>query len=304
MRWDPLARKFLVYNGGGDPPPQTSTTTVNQLYSPEEAARRAQLMAEAQRIYEANKGVVAGAAPGGPSADTQAAQNMLRSFAGSQPYAAMLNQIPQMQTFGMNAAMNPTAAPGFQDTLNTATRKVTEQYMSPTGPFANIRSSFQANNSGGSGTREGIAMGLAGRDYLNTIGDVTGKLTSDAYTKGLDVFSRTEAMAPAALQAFTQGGILPAEIIGGIGQQNEAYDERQRLWQLNAPWQALSPYANIVQGLSNPSTQTTQTTPMGQANPAAPLGMAMMGASLGSMIMPGAGTAVGAGAGLLLSLFS
>lgn len=303
MRWDPLQRMFLVYRGGGDPAPQTSTTTVNQLYSPEEAARRAKVMAEAERIYQANQGAAQANAPGGMSDDTRMAQQMMRGVAANPGWASITGMLPQATEFGLNAAMNPTQSPGFQDVLGTATRKVTEQYMSPTGPFANIRSQFTGNNSAGSGSREGIAMGMAGRDYLNTIGDVTGQLTMGAYSRGLDTFERTLGLAPSTVNTMMQGQTTPANIIGGIGQQSEMYDERQRMWDLNAPWQGLSPYANIVMGMQSPGTQTTQTAAGGQANPMAPLGAAMMGASMGSMI-PGIGAPMGAAAGLMLSLFS
>jgi len=303
MRLFDLFKMLLVCGIGGDSPPaQTSTTNVVQQYSPEEAARRAQLMQTAQQIYEANAGRVQGMAPGGPTADTLQAQNLMRNFANSAPYAGMMGQLQNAQTFGLQGVLDPTSSPGFQASLDTATRKVNEAYTGPSGPMAQIRSQFQANNSGGSGTREGIAMGMAGRDYLNTIGDVTGKLTSDAYTKGLDVFSRTMALAPQNIQTEISTGMLPANIIGSIGQQNEAYDERQRLWDINAPWQALAPYANIVSGMSNPSTQTTSTVPGPQANPLAPVGGAMMGASLAAMT--GFNPIIGAGAGLMLSLFS
>ena len=304
MRWDPLQRTFLVYRGGGDPPPQTSTTNVNQMYSPEEAARRAKLMAEAERIYGQTQGMAQNANIGQMSDSTRLAQEMMRRYASTNPGANIAAQLGDATTFGFNAAMDPTSAPGFQATLDTALRKVNEQYTGPTGPFAGIRRGFNAANSGGGGSREGIAMGMAGRDYLSTIGDVTGRLTSDAYTKGLDVFSRTMALAPQNMQAQIQAGMLPANILGAVGQQEEAYDEKAARWDLEAPWAALGPYASTVHGMSSPGTETTSTVPGPRANPMAPLGAAMMGGTLGSMAGFGPqGMLIGAGAGLLLSLF-
>lgn len=301
MRFDILQRLFLVYQGGGDPPPQTSTTNVNQLYSPEEAARRAKLMAEAERIYANTQGMAQNVNIGQPSDATLQAQEMMKRFAMSNPMSGMADQLQAAQIFGFNAATNPTAAPGFQDVLNTSLRKVEQAHTGPTGPMAAIRTAATAQNSGGSGTREGIAMGMANRDYLNTVGDVTGRLTSDAYRMGLDTFGRTMAMAPQNMQAVQAAGMLPANIFGAVGAQEEAYGEKEAMWELNAPWQAMMPYANMVMGMSSPGTQSTSTTPTGQANPMAPLGGAMMGGSLAAMM--GFNPLIGAGAGLMLGLF-
>ncbi len=293
----PYSRRY--YGGGGDAPAQTATTNVNQLYSPEEAARRAKVMAEAENIYTQTSGNIQNLAPAGPSAQTLQAQNMMQNYASGQG-TDTANQLAAAQKFGLSDVLYPGSNPALQATIDTATRKVGEAYTDPGGVFSNIRSGFTAGSSGGTGSREGIAMGLAGRSYLDTVGDVTGKISSDAYTKGLDVMGRTMALAPQNAQMAMQ----PAAITGAIGQQNEAYAEQQRQFEQNSPWSAMGPYANIVMGMSNPSTQTTATTPGAQSNPMAPLGMAMQGAALGTMIAPGWGTAIGAGAGLLLSMFS
>jgi len=202
----------------------------------------------------------------------------------------------------MNASQDPTNTPGFQSSLNTATRKVDEAYMGPSGPFAGIRTASQTQNSGGSGTREGIAMGMAGRDYLNTIGDVTGRMTMGAYEKGLDTTMKSMALAPQTMQSIMAAESNPANILGSIGQQTEAYENQERQWDLNAPWAALGPYANIVGGMSQGGTSTTSTGSAPQANPMAPLGYAAMGASMGAAAGP-YGAAIGAGAGLLMSMF-
>jgi hypothetical protein len=299
MRWDPLQRLFLVYSAGGGGDAPTSTTNTTQLYSPEEAARRAKVMAEAERIYGRTSGAGMNMPGPAPSADTLQAQQMMRQLATG-GWSDIAGQMPQAFNFGMQAAMNPTAAPGFADVLGTATRQVGEAFTGPKGPFANIRSGFTAGSSGGSGTREGIAMGMAGRDYLNTIGDVTGRLTSDAYRTGLDTFGRTLALSPQMMQ--TAG--MPAAGVGQVGQQVEGYEQQAREWELQAPWAAFGPYANVVSGMSGPSgTSSTATGSSPRANPMAPLGAAMMGASMGAAV-PAIGPWVGAGAGLLLSLWS
>lgn len=299
MRWDPLSRQFHVYWKGGDPPAPTSTTNTTQMYSPEEAARRAKVMAEAERIYAQTAGAGTNMPGPAPSGDTLQAQQMLRQQAmgGMQDIAGMM---PWAMNFGMQQAVDPMSSPGFRQTLDTATRKVGEAYTSPTGPFANIRSGFQRQDSGGSGTREGIAMSMAGRDYLNTIGDVTGRLTDAAYGRGLDTFSRTMALAPTAIGTMT----APATAISSVGQQTEGYENAARDWELQAPWAAFGPYANTVQGFSAPSGTSSTTTGTGaRRNPMAPLGMAMMGATMGAQVGGAKGALIGAGAGLIMSLF-
>lgn len=298
MRWNPLSRTLHVYWKGGDPGPQTSTTNTTQLYSPEEAARRAKVMAEAERIYGQTSGTAANLPGPQMSGDTRTAMAMMRQLAQG-GWSDIAGTIPGQLQFGYQAAANPTATPGFQDVLGTATRKVNEAYMGPTGPFAGIRSAFQGQNTGGSGTREGIAMGMAGRDYLNAIGDVTGRLTSDAYSQGLDTWARTMAMTPQMMGAMS----MPATGISSVGQQLEGYDQAQQQWQLNAPWSSFGPYASTVSGMSAPSgTSTTSTVPGPTANKMAPLGMAMMGASMGAMMGGPMGAMVGGAGGLLLGL--
>ena len=299
MRWNPLSRTLHVYWKGGDPAPQTSTTNTTQLYSPEEAARRAKVMAEAERIYGQTAGAANNLTGPTPSGDTLQAMQLMRQLSQG-GWADIAGTIPQQLQFGFQAAANPTATPGFQDVLNTATRKVTESYEGPSGPFAQIRSGFTGANSGGSGTREGIAMGLAGRDYLNTIGDVTGQLTSNAYDKGLDTWARTMAMTPQMMGTMA----MPATGLSSVGQQVEGYDQAQQQWQLQAPWAAFAPYASTVSGMSGPTgSSSTSTVPGATANKAAPLGMAMMGASMGAMMGFGpVGAMVGGAGGLLLGL--
>lgn len=296
MRWDPLQQTFLVYPGGGGDSAPSSTTNTTQLYSPDEAAKRAKIMAEAERIYSQTSG--AGANLPGPRAggNTQLAQQLMRQQAlGGMSDVA--SQIPGAMQFGMSDVLDPTSSPGFQASLDTALRGVDQRFMSPTGPFAGIRTASQTQNTGGSGTREGIAMGMAGRDYLNTIGDVTGRMTSDAYGKGLDVFSRTLATAPSAMA--TMG--MPAQAIGAVGSQEDSLDMAQQQWQLQAPWAAFGPYASTLSGMTGPSGTTSTATGSAPQGGMGAAGMALMGASAGAAFGPW-GAAIGAGAGLLLSM--
>lgn len=293
MRYDPLQRVYLVYSGGGG---KQSSTSTQINYSPEEAARRTQVMDEAQRIYSQQG---PGQAPVPASADTLAAQEMARSYAtGPATQAAQLGA--QSLQFGMSDVLNPQTNPYYQAHQAAAIRPVTEAYSGAGGVQSQIRSHF--GEGPGVGTREAIAQGIAGRNYLTTVGDVTARMGSEAYGQGLDTFGKTLALAPQT-QAM---GMTPASTISAIGQQTEAYAENERQWELNAPWMNLNNYANVVFGGASPGSTTTSsgagitsTQRAGMALSGAAMGMAA-GAQYGAVGGP-YGAAIGAGVGLLMS---
>lgn len=343
MRWDPLQRMFLVYPGGGS----GGQTTTNQMYSPEEAARRAAVMQQAESMYGQQAGRTfnqsgydtavknwlatrsttptaaapdpsgfwtqgagtqpyPGSVPVGASADTIAAQNKLRDFSTGQGQQASQNVMNAMN-FGLHDVLYPGSNPALQATIDTATRKVGEAYTDPGGVMSQIRSNFISGAPSGHSTRENIAEGIAGRNYLNTIGDVTGQIASKGYETGLDHVGRTMALSPSLYNLGQQ----PALTQSGVGQQVEQYGQQQedylaasRNWATQSPWDQLKSYADIVFG--GGSSQTTATSDSGGVQPVQRAGMALGGASLGYMI--GAGTAVGgpygAAAGAALGILS
>lgn len=296
--------------GGGSPPPQQTTSTVQYTYSPAEEAARRKLFSEGERIYTANQGRMPagypGAAPVGFSAENIQAQEHLKNAAMG-PGAALANKSAQALNFGLGDVLHPDSNPALQASIQGAQRRVGEAFSAPQGPMAGLRQNFMTGNSGGSGTREGIGAGLAARSYLNTIGDINSNMSSAGYGQGLDMMKSSMAFAPNMYNLMMQPGMTMA----AVGTQKEGqlaaeaeYGAQQRTWEFDAPWRALSPYASLVTGLSNPSTTTTGTGPAAQANRMAPLGMAMQGAAMGTAIMPGWGTAIGAGAGLLMGMMS
>lgn len=304
-----IAKLLTLYLGGDPPAPAQSTTTVQQSYSPEEQAARSKVMGAAESIYNTQQPLWStitnpAADPVGASASTLQAQQMVLDAAQGSGQT-MANNASGALNFGLSGAvLNPLSNPGLQANIDSATRRIGETYTDPGGVLSRIRGNFTAGNSGGSGTREGIAGGLAARSYLNTVGDTTASMTSDAYNKGLDYMKSSMAFAPNMYNLMMQPGLS----VGAVGAQQEAYAQAQAnanasdtAWQLSAPWAGLQPYANTVLGFSNPSTTTTGTAPVSGGSGMGLLGGAMMGAQMGSMI-PGIGTGVGAGAGALLSL--
>lgn len=243
-----------------------------------------------------------GARPITPSAETLSSREQLRQFVAQHGQGVTDLSMGALQ-FGLKDVLDPTKSPGFQATLDTATRKVGEAYENPGGVLANIRSSFGEGASAGQSSREAIAGGLAGQGYLNTIGDVTGKLSSDAYARGLDVFKSTMANAPNMYNLATQ----PAVTLGAVGEavtgderEAEAFRAAERGWNINAPWLQLQNLAQIVHGTTSPGSTTTGSPP--GVTPQQRLGGMMGGAAMGYQ-MSGSpyGAAAGAAIGLLMS---
>lgn len=283
--------------GGGDAP--QATTTVNQLYSPEEAARRTALMTAAEQLYNRQKGTWASMMqPGAMSPETQQAQQMISSAATGPGQQAATAAGGALRLGLSGDLLDPTKTPGFQRALSAAIDPITSAYMDPGGVFSRIRTNFMGGNSGGRGTREGVAADLAGSQYLKSIGDVSAGMSMDAYGKGLDFMKSSMAFAPNMYNLMMQPGIS----LGAVGQQKEAYTQAGQQWQAQAPWAEMAPWASMVTGFSNPSTVTQGTAPASRGPGAMGiLGGAAMGAYIGSVV-PGIGTAVGAGAGALLGL--
>lgn len=295
--------------GGGSSGSTTSTQTV-QNFSPEEAAQRAAVQAEATRLYNQTSGTIAnapypGAQPVAPSTPTLNAQQM--ALTGANTQQTLANQLAAGQQFGMFDVLNPANNPSLQASIDAAIRPVTQRYMDAGGVMSQVRD--QATMAGGFNTRSDIATGLAARGYLDTIGDIATNRTQAAYDKGLDTFSRTMALAPQNIAAQA----TPAQTVSAVGAQQEGYqaqtndyDAAAREWSMNAPWMALQNYANIVYGGSAPgttSTSTGQSSGGGTSSAMGALGGAASGAMIGSSFGPW-GTAIGAGVGLMMGLFS
>ena len=260
--------------GGGD----TTATTIN--YSPEEAARRAQVMDEAAKLYWQTGPVISnagypGAKPVGFSQATTTAQNLaVQNAAAAQD---SINQINQGVNYGLTGAMDVQNNPYLQKAIDAAVRPIQEQYTDAGGVMSTIRSNAgQAGQYGGS--RQGIAEGIAAGRMADAVGDASSKIASAAYNKGQDTFSKTLMFAPQALEA----GMTPVNWLSGVGaqqenlaQEMENYNANARMWGLNAPWTPLQNYASIVYGGASPGTSTS--TEYGTSNRSA-LGQAAGGA--------------------------
>ena len=244
-------------SGGGG----SSSTSVQQ-YSPEEAARRTQVMDEAQRIYGATAPMMTqqeypGAQPISFSPQTQQARRMGEQYAGQAQQ--MFGDLAKAQQFGLGDVLYAESNPYLQSSIDAAIRPITQSYMDPNGVMSQIRTGAQEAGQFG-GSRQGIAEGIAAGRYAQQVGDTAAKMASEGYGQGLETFGRTMALAPQNMQA----GMMPMNIYSGLGQQlemlaadQEAYNAAAREWQLNAPWMPLENYASIVYGGASPGSSTT-----------------------------------------------
>ena len=261
---DLRARPGKPYKGGGS----TTSTNTNVNYSPEEAARRTQVMDEATRIYEATGSTIANSAyPGakvaGFSPETIAAQNLaVQNAAGAQD---SINQINQGVQYGMTGAMDVNNNQYLQQAIQAATRANNQNFSDAGGTLSQIRTG--AENAGQyGGSRQGIAEGLAASRLAQTNADVAATMSSAAYDKGQDTFAKTLMFAPQALEA----GMTPVNWLSSVGAQKENYQQQlndyaanEAMWKLNAPWIPLQNYASIVYGGASPGTTSTSSQTLG-----------------------------------------
>ena len=261
-----------LYKGGGGG--SSTNTTIN--YSPEEAARRAQVMDEAQRIYKANASTMAstgytGAKPVDFSDATKAAQNLAVNNA-----SAAQNSVAGIQqgvNYGLTQAMDVNNNPYLQQAMQAAVRGIDQNYTDAGGVMSGIRSDAGLAGQYG-GSRQGVAEGIAASRHNQQVADTIANMATSAYDKGQDTFGKTLTFAPQAVEAMN----IPVNMLSGVGAQQENlamerenYAANARNWALNAPWMPLQNYASIVYGGATPSTSTeTQAAgaarnPLGQA---------------------------------------
>lgn len=303
-----INRRFFK-GGGGD----TSSTQTVQNFSPEEAANRAKVQNEASRIYNQTAGTISSSPyPGAQvvplSQDSLTAQNLAKAGANTiaGQYIPMLNQATQ---FGLSDVLNVNSNPYLQSTIAAGIRPITESYTDAGGVLSNIRNESITNGGQGQSTRQGIAEGIAAGRYADAISDVSSKIATEGYGKGLDTFSRIYGLAPGAAELMQ----TPAAIYGSIGSQNESVGQAQenyradaRNWNLNSQWLPLQNWSNIVYGGTGP-TGTTSTSSGGgtKSNPImGAAGGALAGYQLGTMGGATFGPAGAIGGAILGGLFS
>lgn len=257
-------------SGGGGGGGNNTTTSVN--YSPEEAAQRAQVMNNANWVYQATAPQITnagypGAKPVSFSPETVTAQNLaVQNAAAAQD---QINTLNQSVNYGLTGAMDVRNNPYLEQAMQAAIRTNTQNFTDPGGVLSQLRGGAQQAGQFG-GSRQGIAEGVAAGRLNQTNADTVAQMGSDAYNKGQDTSTKTMMFAPQALEA----GMTPVSWLSGVGAQKENlgaeqanYDAASRMWNLNAPWAPLQNYANIVFGGASPGTTSESSTSAGKRDP-------------------------------------
>lgn len=281
-----------------------ATSTTRQNWTPEMAQAFNSLAKGAQDVYGNQVRAVSTAAnpvvaPVQMSADTQQSRDMVRGWAtGAGQQGA--DAAAQGLQYGLTGAMDVQNNPYLQQAIQASLRPVTEAYNDPGGVLANIRSDNVGSGQYG-GTRQGLESGIAGGKYLQTIGDITAKMGSDAYDTGQRTFATALGFAPQTLKA----GLLPGQAMNALGLQGEGYQQNQNdwqttnnLWNLNKDWVPLQNFSNIINA-QEPQSATTTNSGGGGGNP---IGGMVAGAAAGAMMTPATpwlGGAIGAIIGLM-----
>ena len=145
----------------------------------------------------------------------------------------------------------------------------------------------------------GIAEGIAAGDTQTAIANSRAALNSSAYKTGLNasVQGNSQAMAE-RMNAMNQTGnmmqygLMPGQATQNVGNviQNQAQAQQMD------PWNRLGWLGNLYGGMAGQGSQSTQEQPGGSR-----VAGALGGAAAGTAVMPGWGTAIGAGIGYLAS---
>lgn len=223
---------------------------------------------------------------------------------------SQLPQNAQAATAGWNTLLGASDIknnPNLDAAIAAATAPTIRAFSDQGGPLANIRDQFQSSGQFG-GTRQGIAEGIAAdRLQQNTLG-IGAQMAQQAYQTGLDSTARGLVLTPQVQGAQ----MAPATTLDAVGQesrtmQQQIIDDMMARFNYgeNLPDAKLSQYQNLITGAFGGTTQTQG----GVNKTSQAIGLAATGAGLGAYIATGtafggpAGAAVGAGVGLIASLF-
>jgi len=293
-----------MFGGGGSggvqyvqTPPQTTTSKTE----PWEAAQPylKDIMQQAQTASGATSTTpYQGPLQADPTAAQQQANTWKQQYAQNPMLSGLGGQEMQLASDTLSGkyldpSTNPTLVPGLMATVAPIERNFAENIMPQL-------TSDAWNQGAYGGARQGIREAQVSRDTGQVISDTVAKAVMDNYQRERSL----QQLAPQMAQAGAQMGMAPSEIMSAAGAQqqqwnqadiNEAIAQYQNT--LQAPWQAVSPYASIIGGLQMPTATTTT----GQGFQAMPgtaqniMGGAMGGLALGNALFGGANPLVNLG---------
>lgn len=219
--------------------------------------------------------------------------NLLSGNTDANPASSAFNK------FASGSMLNNPYESGALDAANNA---ITRAYQTATAP--GTASAFEGAGRYGSGAYN-QAVSQNQQDLATQLGNTDAGLVNSMYQTNMgNMLSGAQGLSGQQTAALSMAPNTVNSINGAatnlynMGGNQQALQQQQ----INAPWQLLNNYSNLIQGQYGGNTSTT--TPYYSNTLAGGLGGAAGGAALGSMVAPGIGTAVGAGIGGLMGLFS
>lgn len=288
-------------SGGGG----SQTTTTQQKLSPQSKELLKSVMPTLESYINPDGSVSVSPYPGSTAAPINANQTLGQQMVVGATGSAQSQADKAAQGIGLltsGQVLDPSTNPYLASSIDAALRPITENYTQTV--LGSIRDNSQLAGQYGY-NRQAIEDEKAMQTYLRQVGDTSAQMSSANYQAGLDAMSRSMAFAPGVQQMQ----YLPGTAVAGVGQQQQALEQAQLDAKVREYYQGqLLPLsiAEEIAGIAfgNPSGSVTSTaTGGGTSQLQSILGLGASGAALGSMILPGWGTAAGAGVGALLGLF-
>jgi hypothetical protein len=288
-----------------------------------------------QDVYNQMKGALApgyqsynGQTVSGTTADTNAAYDRIRGMQGQgdPAYASALNMATGLAGSAKTATPGDIEAlrtqfqnPFQQDVINRSVSTLEDQATRA----GNARAAQAGNVGAFGGSRYGVEQGIAAGETAKASGDLAGQLNLQGYNTSLQsalgLNQANQQLGLAGLQMMPQIAgaranqtALEAGMLQQIGtnqqqqKQNELNDTWRRwLEEKDYPVESAQMLGQTLSGLPFGSTNTTTTQQQGlkRNKLTGAASGAASGAALGSVV-PGWGTAIGAGIGGLLGYFS
>lgn len=227
-----------------------------------------------------------------------AGQGMALGAAGMQDTLAR-NAAGASNFYTSGSVWDPASNPNLKGAVDASVRPIYEGLTEKALPA--IRNEAVTTGNFGS-SRQGIAEGIATREASRAAGDTASKLVQSQYETNVNAQLKAMGLLPTIQGAQVAG----ATTTSGVGDVRQAMNQAGINQDVNAfnfdqmaPFLQSKEIMSLLQGLPGGTTTSTGNVP--QANPwMQGLGGAAAGASLGTALMPGVGTAAGAGIGALL----
>lgn len=237
-----------------------------------------------------------------------AVNNAAANYTTNLENGAYLNSNPGNSAFSQFANGSMMNNPYETGALNAANDAITRSYQTATAP--QTASAFEGSGRYGSGAY-GNAVSQNQQDLATQLGNTDASMLGNLYQQNMgNMLQGAQGLSQnysTAAQQQLAGAANAPNIVNSInaagtnlynmGGNQQALQQSQ----INAPWQLLNNYSNLIQGQYGGNTSTT--TPYYQNQAAGAMGGAMGGAALGSSFGPW-GTGIGALGGGLMGMFS